>query len=372
MPRHRHARKNSSLPLAAPIPGPKDEISQAQPWVNPITGQDAEALLVHLLVDSDKLAFEPEFLDLEFDEQDSFDVMERHLYKYRKRLARAKLQGSEAFDQVSDEVHIKIVDELVTSDFRKELQTRLQALRERFELESDPEKLRMVLALQFAIQTKDFPPSMTGLVEQIYKRNVIKSLQNSREEDELMEGIESELGRVDADPQDVIDIFENPEKLKPIEEKLAKNPRLIERLEKKIWDMLDDFEKKLEKGQVELDLFTREEIYLPFNRLEEILGPDAQKFDGSTAAGQKRILEIVIETMDELFTPQRWGKFYIDVEETAHRWMRARHPWGAALRAELGTMDKNSYESNRFIVFAFWGQVRRLKAPGNSKPSKKR
>ncbi|MEI7847465.1 MAG: hypothetical protein WCK35_16815 [Chloroflexota bacterium] len=371
MPRNRHARKNPSLTVPKPVSGQKDSPARPQPGLNPFTGQDVETLLVQLLVNSANLAFEPELLDLEFDPQTALEVTDHYLSKNKKRLTDAQLKGSQAFEKISEELHIKIVDELTTPDFRKDLQKRLHALRERFELEKELEKLKMVLALQPAIQSKEFPLSMTGLLGQIYSRTIQKSVQVFREEKQLLEDMQSEFNIVDASPQDIVDLLGNPDKLKPLEAKLTKNPGLMQQLEKQVFDMLDDFEKKLEQGQVELELFTREEIYLPFNRLEEILGPDAQKFDGSTAAGQKQIFDVLIGTMDELFTPQRWEKFYNDVEQTARKWMRARHPWGAALHAELSFLDKKEYEKSRFILSVYWGQIKRLQAPENSKPSKK-
>jgi hypothetical protein len=372
MPRNRHARKKTTTPVSAPIPGQTIESqNHANFRVNPFTGQDVRTHLIQLLVDSASLAAEPEFLDMEFDREKTFDVTNRHLKKSRKRLEAAQLKGTEAFEEASDDVHIEIANELITPSFRIELKKRLQVLRERMQMEKDMMKLQMVVALDAALELNTFPISMTGLINQIYNRTMQQSLQDYREEKELLDEMKIDFNLFQAAPQEIFDILETPGKLKPFETKLVKNPSLMQRLEKQVNKMMDDFETELEQGRVELDLFTPDELVLPFQRLQDTLGEAALASEASKEAAREQIFVTVTETLAETFTPERWQKFYRDVQNTARKWILTRRTWGAALQAELGLLDKDEYQQNRFVMFAFFGQIRRMGGPKNSKRSKK-
>ena len=109
-------------------------------------------------------------------------------------------------------------------------------------------------------------------------------------------------------------------------------------------------------------------LFCLFSAFKTALGAAAESFDVSQPAAQQQVFAIVLETLAEIFTAQRWPKFYRDVKDTARKWMLTRHAWGAELHAELSLLNKEQYAENRFIIFSFWGQVRRLNAPKNSKP----
>ena len=119
-------------------------------------------------------------------------------------------------------------------------------------------------------------------------------------------------------------------------------------------------------------MFTREELFLPFQQLEDNLGKDNLSPDVVKDIDQEQLFKMVSEALAKMFTPERWHKFHHDVENTARKWMLSMHPWGAALYAETGFLDKNQYEENRFIIIAFFGQLRRMTTVMEGKPSKKR
>ncbi len=373
MPRNRHASKKNSAPAPAYIPEQNNQSqNHANVRINPFAGQDAQTRLIQLLVDSASLAAEPEFLDLEFDQEKTFDVTNRHLKKNSKRLEAASLKGTEAFRQAADDVHIEIATELITADFRIELKKRLQALGERLNLEKNTMKLQMVMALETSLELNTIPISVTGLINQIYNRSMQQALQDYREEKELLEAMKTEFDLSKASPQEVFALLKTPDKLKPIETELVKNPRLMQLLEKQASRLLIDFETELENGRVELELFTREELVLPFQRLQDNLGDAAQFFNVTNNDSQKQVFTVMTDTIAEILTPERWRKFYRDVQEIARQWIQSRHVWGVALHAELGMLNKEDYQQNQFVIFAFFGQLRRLGAPKKSKRSKKR
>jgi hypothetical protein len=299
-------------------------------------------------------------------------VLDRHLIKSRKRFEAAHRQSTEAFEEALIEMHIEIVNELITPDFRMEFQKRLEALHERLQQENDFDKLQMVVILETALELKTPPISRTGLISQIYNRTIQQSLEEQQEERNLLARMTAEFDLVDADPQEVYAAIETPENLKTLEAELVKHPRLMARMQQRISNLLDDFEKELRQGQVKLELFTLQELALPIQRLQVNLGETAQSFDASKEDAQKQIFAVFNETVAEIFTPERWQKFYRDMQDTARKWIIARNAWGTALHTELSLLDKEKYEQSRFVLFVFWGQLGRLSAPKNRKRSKKR
>lgn len=375
MPRNRHAKKKTSVSISVLPTGQKSvspKLSRSVARIDPTSEQDLKSRLIQLFVDSASLVTEVEFLDLEFDRKDALDVTNRHFRKDEKRLEAARKKSADEFKEVSDDVHIEIANELITPEFRTELQKRLQAMHKRLELEKDFIKLQMVVVLETALELNNPPISVTGLINQIYNRTIQQALQDYEEEQELFKGMGAGFNLSKVGPKEIFDLLTSPEKLKPVEAELSKNPNMVQRLEKQIWKMLDDFEKELEQGRVELELFTPQELVLPFERLQNSLGDAAQSFDVSKTDAQEQFFAVLNETIAEILTPEHWQKFYRDVQNTARKWVITRNKWGAALHAELGFLDKQKYEPNRFVMFAFWGQLRRLSAPQNSKHSKKR
>jgi hypothetical protein len=59
-------------------------------------------------------------------------------------------------------------------------------------------------------------------------------------------------------------------------------------------------------------------------------------------------------------TPERFRRFRQEVDKTATNWLRTRQKWGAALQFELGYLDGDQYEENKFILAVFLGQIYRL------------
>src|SRR3989304_2622801 len=87
--------------------------------------------------------------------------------------------------------------------------------------------------------------------------------------DSVVEALKSE-GVYD---MDILTILEHPNKLEQIGQKLfGDQPDLRQRVEKQIWEMVEAFEDKLGHGDVDLNLFSEEELMLPFQRVQAEFG----------------------------------------------------------------------------------------------------
>ena len=71
-------------------------------------------------------------------------------------------------------------------------------------------------------------------------------------------------------------------------------------------------------------------------------------------------------------TPERFQRLRKDVQSTAKAWLRERQKWAAALQFELGWLDGEQYEENKFVVSAFVGQMMRLGKDQKLAPKQKK
>ena len=68
-----------------------------------------EQNFMRVMLDSGRLAEEPEFIDLYFDESEAGQITERWLRKYEKRLTAAEKRGMDAYRLVVDDMRIDVI-----------------------------------------------------------------------------------------------------------------------------------------------------------------------------------------------------------------------------------------------------------------------
>jgi len=316
--------------------------------------------LVRIMTDSVKLAEEPEFIDLYLDDETAAEASQRWLKKYKKRLAAAEKKSPDAYHEVYNEMRIEVVAELATPAFRKDVDERLQALLDRLMATEDLEKLEMVLLLKPLLGMKSVPWGLCGLIVGIYNRTMQKAIQEYEEDKVVYDAVVEAFKAEGEDSVDVVKIIESPEKLEQLGEKLfAAKPGLRQRAEKQVWDMVRAFEKELAEGRVTLDLFTQAELVLPFQRLQAEVG-ELLTQEQPTEEIRQLFFDAILQALNEIMTPERFQRLRKDVQSTAKAWLRERQKWAAALQFELGWLDGEQYEENKFVVSAFVGQMMRL------------
>ena len=316
--------------------------------------------LIRIMIDSAKLAEEAEFKDLYLDGEKAAQVTERWLKKYDKRLEAAEKKGPDEYHQVADEMRIEIVAELAKPAFRKEVDQRLQTLMDRLMTGRDTKKLEMVMMLIPALRMKSIPWGLCGLILEIYNRTMQRAMREYEEDQGVFDAIAEALKAEGEEKIDIFTILKHPDKLEQVGKKIFKaQPGLRQRAEKQIWEMVEAFEDALGHGDVELSLFSEEELMLPFQRIQAEFGEPFTQAQASEEI-RERIFEAVRQAITEIMTPERFRRFRQEVDKTATNWLRTRQKWGAALQFELGHLDDDHYEENKFILAAFIGQIYRL------------
>lgn len=255
---------------------------------------------------------------------------------------------------------VQIIDELATPAFRKDVEKRLQSLLDRLMKTQDLDKFELVTLLQPLLSNKRMPWGICGLIIEIYNRTIQQTMRRIEDEFGVFDSIVEALKAEGQDEIDFDNILEHPEKLEQIGHKLFEaHPELRQRAEEQILDMVDTFEDEIAKGNVDLDLFSEEELVLPFQPLQAEFGEpfkDVQPTDEM----RERTFDAISQAITEIMIPERFQRFRHDVEKTVKIWHLAHLKWAAALQCELGYLEGDQYEENKFILAAFIGQVERI------------
>ncbi len=110
---------------------------------------------------------------------------------------------------------------------------------------------------------------------------------------------------------------------------------------------------------------------LPFQRIQAEFGEPFTQAQPSEEM-RDRIFAAIQQAIIEIMTPERFRRLREEVNKTATHWLRTRQKWGAALQFELGHLDGDQYEENKFILAAFIGQIYRLGKEHKSTTKKKK
>ncbi len=312
-----------------------------------------------VLIDSQALAEEPEFTNLYFDPAQTVRITERFLKKYSDRLAEAEKKSQDKFQQVYDEMRIDIIAELARPPFRKEVFRRMDALARRILATEDAGKIEIVWMLEPLLRMKDIPWGICGLIIAIYNRSFMREMQKYEEEDELVgEWVEEVIQGKDL--AEVLAQATEPERVAAFTKKLEEKPGLRQRLERRIDEAVDQFEKDLFRGKIVLDVFTEEELSRPAERLSQAVETGQIVLAEEHAReNAQRFFEIARASLVEIATPQRLVKLKADLEKISRAWLRERNKGVIALQAEIAWLDDIEPAENGFLIALYLGSVRR-------------
>jgi hypothetical protein len=227
----------------------------------------------------------------------------------------------------------------------------------------------MALALKPILQMKEIPWGINGLILGIYNRTLgptRRSLEEEEASEEILGDLVEEL-REGHDPVVVISKLEDPEKMAELSKKLESRPGFRERLEHQLDEDVDRFEEALWKGKVKLDLFTEEELQLPFSHLREEL--EGEQLDPSALEAKQaadRLIDSIRQALLEIMTSQRLQRMKVDLERVFQNWLSQRDRWAMALRAEIYWLDDIKVSENPFLIAAYVAEIRWVMKAANA------
>ena len=366
MPRNRMKRiqmKKAAQETAEEEQIQAPEIAAHSPAVDQVIDRIAssknylEENFIKIMTESEKLAEEPEFIGLEFDVDKTASVSERILNRYQKKLLEAEKKSPSDFTELYDEVRIEIIRELATPVFKKQVKERLAKLFNRLAAGEDLENLELVIATQAILSAKEIPWGVNSLILAIYDRTIQEVLGDAHADAELDEAMKSLIeGKSE---EEITALLQSSEELEIASEKIfADNPELLEQARKHALETVENFETSLFKGEVVLDLFTQEELDLPFDRLEKETGRPVNEILADET-GPQLVMDAIRQDLVQIMTPERMREMYQQGSEINKAWFAQRTEWAGALELELVWLEDEQYDENKFLVCVFFGQLMR-------------
>jgi len=315
---------------------------------------------VRIMRDCHILREEPEFRDLLFDIEKTAKVSLSALNRYKQRLEKAAEAKGDRLQQVYDEARIEAIDKLTTREFRRDFFRRLDRCVERLKYGNDAKKLEMALFLMSLLQAKDVPWGLCGLITTIYEITRERAVQQAEEDLELF-GEFLEAAEKGFDFEALATMAHDPKRIADFSKKLEAKPGLHERLQLETRRLLQDFEANLGRGEVELDLFTEEELLRSFQYMAEHV--QAEEVDLAAADPKrlsKKFFGFIQQSIRETMTPERAAQMKVHLEQVSKKWLAARNPQGALLQIEISNLDDTEHSQNPFLYAAYLGQVHKM------------
>jgi hypothetical protein len=216
MSRDRHKRNRTKDPSRSFQSPSLSHTPASQAVVNRVIRGGTDYLmknLIRIMTDSVELVEEPEMIDLHLDGQEAAEITQRWMKKYDKRLSAARIKGQDDFQEVFDEMRIKIIAGLATPPFRKDVDRRLQAMLDRLSASEDLVKLEMVLLLKPLLGMKNVPWGLCGLIIAIYNRAMQQTIQAYEDEKNVYKAVVEAFESEGKEDFEVAEVLKSPDKL---------------------------------------------------------------------------------------------------------------------------------------------------------------
>jgi len=296
---------------------------------------------------------EPEFRDLYFDPDKTVEVTVRVMQKHEERAAEVAQASRDEQQMFYDDVRIEIIDQLATPQFRRDFLRRLGECQERLKGTNKVKKLEMALFLDPILRQKEVPWGLCGLVTTIYEETKEKALREYEEEQELFEELLEALGG-EADVEELLAMAEDPELLAAFTKKLEAKPALRERIERDIDQWIREIGEAIAQGEVELGLFTEEEILLAmvyFTDYAQRLRPEEYRSE----AVSYKFLECMQRAIADIMTPARVEAMEGHLDRLFLTWAKSKDErkrrWAPHVQAVRGSLSSwGGYHENPILL----------------------
>ncbi len=327
-------------------------------------GSEMEALMM-LLTESESLADEPEFEDIF---ADPLLTVTTYIQTAEQMGLTpddiSKLAEEEREDTLS-QVFEDTVRQVLTDDLREEIINALDNLRQRLRQAGQRQEAAKAAALQSFLSTSEVEDAwlILGLVQTIVGR----ALEAGFKLMELTEKMMSHLPDNESADTWLQDAAES-ELGQQIQTELAQIPGLSRFVEKKTDEIMDEGYLALRSGELDLALFTEEELTVGFNIFTEVMGGSEaieelfEQDDYVPEITQKQsetLIERVNAHLTQILTPERMDEIRDQVEAIleAEDLPKQYYPFGMMMNNYL--QDEEDPTTQRlFLITAFLGEMR--------------
>ena len=271
-------------------------------------------------------------------------------------------EESDAEEDQRIELFEKATTRLLTDELRQEMIDGLTALRARWKAEGRLDDVPQAAAVQMFLESEqpDEVVAAIGLVQALVRRalDIGFTLVDAAPAFEPAEG-ETPLSFAELSQQ-VRETGEGEE----FDRLLSENPEMRRFLEKQMDSFWEQGEKAVFSGELDLDLFTEDELEAAFQITDEVLDADAALPDSFTDLPREQMATLIARLtayVDEhLLLPVRRAQFVATVETASAAPANAAQwaPFLLMLKDELSDeSDESIPAQRRFLLLTLLGQV---------------
>ena len=321
-----------------------------------------ERTLMRGMMEMESLADEPEFADFELGEH-AVEIIAEMIADFDEEIKHLEEVGDEEeIDKLSADAKVEAIQKVVTPEVKTDIRRRLERLSRRLQEEGQKERADGIAALALML---DFPPFPWMLFEPVHQAfdDVIQHILNFVT---LRQAIAEAVGQpiIDLPPGEVTDLLADPDIASRLEARYETDEMLREAMNLEFDRFERAFMKRLFTGQVDLALFTTEELAVGLTWYEhEMDKADLEESDEEEESEKKvrLIFKALTDALSYLNTPDRRQQWLARLEQA-----QTEKTWSPDTEAGLGLLrsilsNPPPAESlNRLLLSAYMGELRKL------------
>jgi len=321
-----------------------------------------ERTLMRGMMEMESLADEPEFADFELGEH-AVEIIAEMIVDFDEELKHLEEVGDEEeIDKLSADAKVEAIQKVVTPEVKTDIRRRLERLSHRLQEEGQKERADGIAALALML---DFPPFPWMLFEPVHQAfdDVIQHILNFVT---LRQAIAEAVGQpiIDLPPGEVTDLLADPDIASRLEARYETDEMLREAMNLEFDRFERAFMKRLFTDQVDLALFTTEELAVGLAWYEhEMDKADLEESDEEEESEKKvrLIFKALTDALSYLNTPDRRQQWLARLEQA-----QTEKTWSPDTEAGLGLLRSilsnppPAESPNRLLLSAYMGELRKL------------
>ncbi len=321
-----------------------------------------ERTLVRGMMEMESLADEPEFADFELGEH-AVEIIAEMIADFDEEMKHLEEVGDEEeIDKLIADAKVEAIQKVVTPEVKTDIRRRLERLSHRLQEEGQKERADGIAALALMLDFPLFPWMLFEPVRQAFDDVIQRTLNFVM----LHQAIAEAAGQpiINLPPDEVADLLADPDIASRLEARYETDEMLREAMNLEFDRFERAFMKRLFTGQVDLALFTTEELAVGLAWYEhEMDKADIEEADEEEESEEKvrLIFKALSDALSYLNTPDRRQQWLARLEQA-----QTEKTWSPDTEAGLGllrSMLSNpppAESPNRLLLSAYMSELRKL------------
>lgn len=322
----------------------------------------SEQEMMQAVMDSADLRKEPELKEFHFEPKQVEKVLARLLPQYEQKLVTSKESSQEEWEATYDDLRVDAIDALLSREWRQNFLRQYDVMMRRLGSGTDTETFKLALMVRSVLDDKTFPWGGTALFGEMFEDAKQESMERVLSAEELLAQLLKPLG-ADATPEELDKILQDPARLAELEQNLKLTPEQQEAVDEMTTEVLEEFERELYAGEIDLPLYTDQELNDTTERLNLLTGTVRDEGREMGVADYEAIGRVLQERVAEIVTPERLNEINELVMLTADEWLNDGNENGRLLHMEQAELMGLEPHENSFLYAALVGQLRRIEEP---------